>query len=880
MVPDFSSADYVPYSLHERIHPMPTKEQEVFFQTWLFFGLIHEALGGLYRQADFFFSRTEDCGGSPSTPYDSPALAKISESRANDWPRKETSFLTTQRLMPSLIEAWTARLKNKSEDNVQPFKHLRQCLLVATQAFVATHEDFDWRIKFSIASLCETMSHAVNRVLDNIGFSDGELANTSYAATFCGPEITAQMLHAGWCPSDISRAKDKFQSTQTLYFLSRMSRKEIERDHSNCTTHLCNSFQIDLKTYETRHRTPDCRCTLASPNADHVVAALQDGKLPVLKLTDADGDLEDLCIDVVEMTSDTPYVAISHVWAHGLGNPFACSIPRCQLSHVWKLAQNTLKSIPVLERVMLEESMGNNETLYIWLDTLCCPVSPPEAKSLALTQMRRTYEDARSVLVLDASLQCFESNEIDVTEALARIFTSGWMSRLWTLQEARLARSLWVQFKDKAIDLDSLLVQLRQASSADIKYLHFNFDMVAQHRTLRPSFYALQESHNRSVGVALYDLDAALHHRSTTVAADESLCIATLLDLPIHDLLKIPPTASSRMAKVWDLVASKYEGVPQQILAFDQPKLLETGKHWVPQTFLATGSQDMYSHSTRIERWTNPVLGTVVAEGLLTTYPGFILSLRNPSDGLPRNPWSFLPQIPEWHLLFMGPENQRYDVFAVSHVLSQAEEMSEQRRARKPFLHGMMHEGPCAIILLRESPETVPQRKWDGLFVGIDKIQDGVFYVKMKCHVLVTDMLPSTKLVYDTAEHLARQLRQEPATAEVVRLMPDQSKETSDSIETRDINPTSMEDIAMPSTATRSAEVDDEYYNAAVSTLKLRMQEVANEALKDPKLVDAIKLLFGDDDEIVGLFWRVVAEWFYHDFEGRRVGEDGKWCVD
>ena len=96
-----------------------------------------------------------------------------------------------------------------------------------------------------------------------------------------------------------------------------------------------------------------------------------------------------------------------------------------------------------------------------------------------------------------------------------------------------------------------------------------------------------------------------------------------------------------------------------------------------------------------------------------------------------------------------------------------------------PFFHGIMHEGPCAIILLKERPETVPQRTWDCLFVAIDKIQDGVFYVKTKCHVLVTDMLPFTKFVCDTAENLARQLRREPATAEVVKLMPNQRKETS-----------------------------------------------------------------------------------------------------
>ena len=84
-----------------------------------------------------------------------------------------------------------------------------------------------------------------------------------------------------------------------------------------------------------------------------------------------------------------------------------------------------------------------------------------------------------------------------------------------------------------------------------------------------------------------------------------------------------------------------------------------------------------------------------------------------------------------------------------------------------------------------------------------------------------------------------------------------------------------MEDVARPFTATMSTKVDDKLYNAAVSTRKLRTQEVANESLKDLKLVDAIKLLSGDNDGTVSAFWPVVAEWFHHDFGSQLVGEDG-----
>ena len=584
-----------------------------------------------------------------------------------------------------------------------------------------------------------------------------------------------------------------------------------------------------------------------------------------------------------------PHTLRYPMFADGLGNPSSCSVPRCQLSHISKLAKSLEKSITVVEELGLSEGKATDKPLLIWLDTLCCPVSPPEAKSLALAQMRRTYEDAKHVLVLDASIECFPSDELHVTETLARIFTSGWMSRLWTLQETRLARSLWIQFKDRPVELDRLMVQLSQESSADVRYLPFNLDMVAHHRAVRPSFYSKYTNETSSVGKALWYIDSALHHRSTTVATDEPLCIATLLDLPIQELLGVPPTAPARTAEVWDLIAEKYTGIPQQIVTFEQPRLSEPGKHWVPQTFLATTGQDLYSPSTRMERWLNPKLATIHPAGLLTTFPGFTLSLRSHNDGLPRNPWSFLPQIPEWHLLFTGSENRRYDVVAATHILSQGNETDEQRRASTPLLHDMMHQGPCAVILLRESPDNVPQRKWDGLFVNVDEVREGVLYVKSKCHVIVTDMLPSEKVLYDTAERLARQLRSDPTIAEVVRLMPDLTKrerqtgianKTQQTVVEEDPDKASAMNETSQTSGSHATVVASEEYNVATSAMKARMQEVANDALKDPELVSAIKLLFGDNDEIVGLFWRIVAEWFYHDFEGQPVGENGRWCVD
>lgn len=63
---------------------------------------------------------------------------------------------------------------------------------------------------------------------------------------------------------------------------------------------------------------------------------LRSQKIPLLNITQTDEDLESLQVEVVAHTPDTRYVAISHVWADGLGNPMGNSLPTCQLSYILK----------------------------------------------------------------------------------------------------------------------------------------------------------------------------------------------------------------------------------------------------------------------------------------------------------------------------------------------------------------------------------------------------------------------------------------------------------------------------------------------------------------------------------------------------------------
>lgn len=112
-------------------------------------------------------------------------------------------------------------------------------------------------------------------------------------------------------------------------------------------------------------------------------------------------------------------------------------------------------------------SAGDGKSL-IWLDTLCCPVQPEEAYKRALVQVRRTYEQATHVLVLDTSLQPYDNRSLGEVEKCTRIPTSRWMRRLWTLQEGSFAKQLWFQFQDRAIELRVINSALYKISATEI----------------------------------------------------------------------------------------------------------------------------------------------------------------------------------------------------------------------------------------------------------------------------------------------------------------------------------------------------------------------------------------------------------------------------
>ena len=172
--------------------------------------------------------------------------------------------------------------------------------------------------------------------------------------------------------------------------------------------------------------------------------------------------------------------------------------------------------------------------MLLWCDTLCCPVSPEEAKNLALQEMYRTYDKATVVLVLDRGLISPRAKGMHADEACLRIATSRWMTRLWTLQEGALpARrsKLFFQFTKTALPLAVLYNYIHKTEHADITRRGVMHGVTQRFHTFMTLF---NSETSETTAAGMEDIIRGLVYRSVTVPADEPLIIATLLALNLE----------------------------------------------------------------------------------------------------------------------------------------------------------------------------------------------------------------------------------------------------------------------------------------------------------------------------------------------------------
>ncbi|OQU96765.1 hypothetical protein CLAIMM_02798 [Cladophialophora immunda] len=462
------------------------------------------------------------------------------------------------------------------------------------------------------------------------------------------PWLSSVMEGEGWCVGQVAKLWRRHRNALAMYYFKMLGPPTVKKDHSRCSKGRCAANDILEEVYVTAHcpvepsfmhfqipkmitKRMSCRCGgQTGPPSDQLIAIIQDGNIPIISVrcptTTQNGKWDDsLDLKVVAYTGDTTYVAISHVWSDGLGNPRANTLPICQLKALRSQLQYMILTNPEYFDDIFPEGLHIHKTarlerVYFWIDTLCVPVSNLETRKKAIRDMRSVYEAASAVLVKDAELNA-QSRYCPIEELMARVCVSPWCGRLWTLQEGALNDRVFVQTSHReVVPLDDLneptraLVllsdELLDAESADLvdrgspsangdnnsssEQLDFAAKFAACPSAILsvnvlPSSIGSNSILRQTKAELFSHILTEVRCRETSKASDEAICLTTLLDAGVEDVLR-----EDGGEKRWTAFLSVVEDViSARIIFTNLPRMALKGYHWAPRSFLnsAEGSE-------------------------------------------------------------------------------------------------------------------------------------------------------------------------------------------------------------------------------------------------------------------------------------------------
>ncbi|TEA13042.1 Oxidoreductase andH [Colletotrichum sidae] len=639
-----------------------------FFQGWLFFSLLREFLGPVYSHGNYM-----------SAAYDDDDDGKLT-----------FVGLSTRTLHDDLAGLREDGMLSSIRRGDERHRHLEECLETALGALESAEANYPGFFEayadevVCLASVAETLDAALQTALAHGPVGEmvpweqyhpesnkhNWLSRVQSLLDLEEGDTKAAMVSAGWCPGDIGRVCETFGAVGMRYYLGK-----FKADPSASNAHRdCPSYGCSLRTpAEPRHGSPGCTCPgMMSFEEESLIDIYERGCIPCFTI----GRLPDggLGIALVACRIDDEgqrdaahhYVALSHVWSEGMGNPHSNALPFCQLSMAQQAASMAYQIVGQKGQED-EEDEGDEETadqvhiktkvkpvaINVWIDTMCCPATPGYGKNLCLARMREIYANAFAVVVKSQVIMStsmgptIRDRSRGVTDMAARIALSPWMRRMWTLQEGVLAGTsrpgpgigerLCFAFADGLLSLEAVILLLKKAPPREVRVA---WRFMAEFRGLSPTLWRLDEEEDeRSDGVVvaavtthprrhrlfLAMLANALKYRSLTVASDEVVCLATLLGLRIRGrpgeaepLIGEGETPDDGMCELWRRAEEVQGGLPSDVIFSCVPRVRTAGFRWAPRTLVqyAKYGDLRVSHSSlfpaRIAR----------DEGLCVRFPG------------------------------------------------------------------------------------------------------------------------------------------------------------------------------------------------------------------------------------------------------------------
>ncbi|KAL0567625.1 hypothetical protein V5O48_014370 [Marasmius crinis-equi] len=352
---------------------------------------------------------------------------------------------------------------------------------------------------------------------------------------------------------------------------------------ASCPPTQNKSKNFDPATYRPLHTTPNCTCEFIKPPISEIKNILANDRIPVVAMDEANNL-------IVRDSADQAYMAVSHVWADGLGSTTEEGLPRCQVTRLANLAS---QAVP-----------GG----AFWLESLCVPNDEnPRKHAIMLTAA--AYEGAYTVLVTDGAVHTQCSLSSPTEELLMRIATSGWMQQISTLQAGMLAQRLTFEVSDGVIDSTRF-----NGAPYDIVLRVIPFLRHRPHDDVKRELAPFCPKPPRC---SYNDIIPLLRHRKTSKPEDEPLAVAGVLGVDSSALIQLDGL-ESRMREL--LLRCRTLPRSVGVTGWISRKLNLPGFSWAP----ASISQVLWG-----TEWQDPFSATVTPDGLRARYTAIRFSEKD-----------------------------------------------------------------------------------------------------------------------------------------------------------------------------------------------------------------------------------------------------------
>ncbi|KAK9424879.1 putative Heterokaryon incompatibility domain-containing protein [Seiridium unicorne] len=628
----------------------------VFFQAWIFFGLIftivQEDGNPILGYSDLIHNNRL------STKKLHQALRKWSSWEQNEKNRKGLRFRMVQVTYILDLARQVVR-KNCAYIDGEVGYDNRGPLGLDGHGTPAITDDH----ALILMCLGETLAEVTSRIIDDNHIRMSGWNDVDDQEGWGPPRYVVDRMNREWCPFTTRLLRGQMRSSAIMlvgaYYAYKDSIRREGHAENKCCAERCNVSSMNAnRDYVNKHvqcATND-ECGASGPDKQRIIEILEGQKIPIVKFRQ---DYTSTTAGPVELdaTSYDPkvhheLVTISHVWSDGWGNENVNQLNNCQLRFI----QRQVKRI------------SRRWDTHFWMDTLVVPVgdtSIREAeafntiKKRAIRQIFEVFDASKYTIIIDNGL--FDMNPGDKPAEIAmKVLASVWMRRLWTLQEAYLSRELHFTFKEGEITGnpnisleeiermdDTRRNDTNEPASGLTKMVRDQLSQITlgRERNYR-NFDKNLNSDGHGSGESFTKKDArnvvtnvwrAVRWRTTGKEEHEVLALATLLNLEYEDTdianagLESPDERKNedniegieKLVKTfWKLLHKKYQGaIPSGIIFLPGVKVNIPGYGWAPRTLLSAHEVD---YPDPMNFWNAPTL-LESSKGLRVNYPGFIL---------------------------------------------------------------------------------------------------------------------------------------------------------------------------------------------------------------------------------------------------------------